>query len=176
MHLFCGNEDGKILHYIDIENNLFDGGTFHRLDDVETWHATSLQTVSEGSFTAVAVADFNGDGLLDMVVGNHRGGLTIFFGTDKIPVKIVDSAETRLTASLRIYPNPVTDELRIINYEWKSGDIVEIFDLSGRRAYLKQINSSFFIFHSSFSIDVSHLTNGVYILKIGNQVAKFVKN
>ena len=72
---------------------------------------------------------------------------------------------------LRIYPNPVRDELRIENGEWRI-EKVEILDLTGKII----LNSQFSILNS---INVSSLPQGVYFLKIqtdkGNVTKKFVK-
>ena len=169
-HLFCGNEDGKILHYVDIDENLFDGGEFRRLNDVEFLLNNHVQTLSEGAFTAVAIADFNGDGILDMVVGNHRGGLTIFFGIPEIPTKNNDrSVDTDHDQSLRIFPNPVQDFL-FIQSETDEKIQVEILDLHGRIVRPLQV------VRNGQSVDVSEFSAGVYLLKSGNQVRKFVKN
>jgi hypothetical protein len=173
-HLFCGNEDGKILHYIDIDENLFDGGTFRRLKDLEFWLNNRVQMLSEGSFTALAVADFNGDGLLDMVVGNHRGGLTIFFGIKEIPVKNKPVVETGNSTSLQIFPNPVQTEFVVSGIGYQvSGGYLEIFDLTGRRVQIEPLPIT--RHPSPVTVNISHLRNGVYFLKIGDQVAKFVK-
>jgi hypothetical protein len=173
-HLFSGNEDGKILHYTDIDNNLFDGGTFHRLDDVRFLLNDRVETLCEGMFTAVAVADFNGDGFLDMVVGNHRGGLTIFFGISEIPVGNMDPiVETRRALSLQVYPNPVQDIL-FIQFEGNYRMQGKILDLQGR------IVRSLGNVQNGQNIDVSEFLAGVYLLKIvvENQVftQKFIKN
>jgi len=69
---------------------------------------------------------------------------------------------------LQLYPNPVTNELKIENYELKEGESVQILDLAGKIIY----NSSFINYNS---IDVSNLFSGVYFLKIGNYIGKFVK-
>ena len=72
---------------------------------------------------------------------------------------------------LKIYPNPVDEQLTIKNEELREGSIVEIFDVVGRRLN----NYQFSIVNSQLNIDVSHLAAGMYFLKIGNKVARFVK-
>jgi hypothetical protein len=71
---------------------------------------------------------------------------------------------------LSIYPNPVRDKLTINNGQLTI-DNVEIYDLAGRKQKII-FNFQFSIFNS---IDVSHLPRGVYILKVDNKTAKFVK-
>ena len=69
---------------------------------------------------------------------------------------------------ISIYPNPVKFELKIENAELKIGETVVIYDITGKitvNCQLSTVNS----------IDVSHLSSGVYFLKIGNKTAKFVK-
>ena len=171
-HLFCGNEDGKILHYTDIDGNLH--GTFRRLDDVRFLLNDRVQPLCEGMFTAVAVADFNNDGILDMVVGNHRGGLTIFFGISEFPYTNIDRpVETHNYASLQIYPNPVQDLLFIQSDETERMQ-GHILDLQGR------VVRSLRHIQNDEGIDVSGLPAGIYVLSITvrNQVftQKFIKN
>ncbi|MDR0828643.1 MAG: T9SS type A sorting domain-containing protein [Prevotellaceae bacterium] len=67
-----------------------------------------------------------------------------------------------------VYPNPATNELRIKNYELKINDVVQILDVTGKII-------SDFRFQISNSINVSALSQGIYFLKINNQVIKFVK-
>jgi hypothetical protein len=75
--------------------------------------------------------------------------------------------------------------LTIDNGEWRIGDIVEIFDLNGRRVFSHpapqrlrhgSVQASHPETLSSFTLDISHLPNGTYIVKIGNATAKIVKN
>ncbi|MCL2028455.1 MAG: Ig domain-containing protein, partial [Bacteroidales bacterium] len=54
---------------------------------------------------------------------------------------------------IQIFPNPVNYELRIINYEWQPGDIVELFDMNGRRVYVAQ--PPFSVDRVPFTIDMS---------------------
>jgi len=71
---------------------------------------------------------------------------------------------------IQFYPNPVTNKLHI-THEWQSDDIVELFDMNGRRVFSQRINSHV----DKFIIDMSVFQHGNYILRIGNQVAKIVK-
>ncbi|MCL1969839.1 MAG: leucine-rich repeat protein [Bacteroidetes bacterium] len=69
---------------------------------------------------------------------------------------------------LTIYPNPASGRLTILN-EQLTANNVEIYDIYGRNI----VNSRLSIDNS---IDISHLANGIYFLKIGNKRTKFVKN
>jgi aminopeptidase N len=69
-----------------------------------------------------------------------------------------------------IYPNPVSDELRIANYELQI-DGIKIFDIMGRK-----VSSHHFISTSSYqAINVSHLQTGTYILEIVSKDSKTYK-
>jgi len=79
--------------------------------------------------------------------------------------------DVELNNQISIYPNPVKDELRIMNYELRIMN-VEILDITGKIIY----NSSF-IFNNF--INVSSLPQGNYFLKIqtdkGIITKKFIK-
>jgi hypothetical protein len=64
----------------------------------------------------------------------------------------------------KVYPNPVRDELFIESPQ--PVESVTIFDLSGRSLAVKNGAQSF---------PVSHLPAGLYFVKAGNYIAKFVK-
>jgi hypothetical protein len=74
-----------------------------------------------------------------------------------------------LTTGLQLYPNPTTGELQIMNYELREADKVEIYNLLGQQQQFSITNTE----HPT--IDVSHLSAGMYTLKIGGYVGKFVK-
>jgi hypothetical protein len=74
-----------------------------------------------------------------------------------------------LANSLQLYPNPTTGELRIKNYELQEGDNIEIYNMLGQKQQLTTIH------YPLSTINVSHLSAGVYTVKIGGYVGKFVK-
>jgi len=66
-----------------------------------------------------------------------------------------------------IYPNPVKDQLNINFTGSVNITITEIYDMTGRQVLYGKINKN--------TINVSALPAGIYILKIGNNTSKFIK-
>jgi Leucine-rich repeat (LRR) protein len=65
-----------------------------------------------------------------------------------------------------IYPNPVSNSLFIKN---SAGDKLQIYDVRGRKVMVKEM------YNSIENIDISALPEGLYIVRIGNQQIKLVK-
>jgi hypothetical protein len=114
---------------------------------------------------------------------NNRAPLSLVF------VKSGGTAivETLHATSLRIYPNPTDGELTIVipsdareltanrslTAFGMTGTQIEIFDMTGQRVYSHPAPRTPHL--EPFTINISHLPIGTYILRIGNQVAKIVK-
>ncbi|MBK8498125.1 MAG: T9SS type A sorting domain-containing protein [Flavobacteriales bacterium] len=110
--LLLGSESGWLYHYGNIEGNV--GGTWTLLD-------STFMDLRDGSRTAPCLYDFTGDGGLDLVVGNYRGGLS-FWRSD--PISTVVSTPTP-TATYSVVPNPASeavdlllDRSTVANSEW----------------------------------------------------------
>lgn len=69
--------------------------------------------------------------------------------------------------SIRIYPNPVTEFLHIVNIQNKYP--VQIMDVAGKIRIEKNTTDN------GLNLDVSRLGNGFYLLRNGNSVLKFIK-
>lgn len=69
--------------------------------------------------------------------------------------------------SWTVYPNPVKDELHLNSLSPIDDTITEIYDLTGRQMFSEKLNKN--------TINVSKLPAGIYILKIGDRSAKFIK-
>ncbi|NJC27876.1 T9SS type A sorting domain-containing protein [Neolewinella antarctica] len=86
-----------------------------------------------GSYANPAFGDFDGDGGLELVVGNERGGAAFFrtnlLNDTTVPLRNVRRADFDFTVS----PNPTTG--RTIVSGWPAGSVTEvtIFDVSGRQ-------------------------------------------
>jgi endonuclease/exonuclease/phosphatase family metal-dependent hydrolase len=104
--------------------------------------------------------------------------------SDHIPVSIsfsisngVNITEQPAKSSFYVYPNPATGELVVTSYELRVTN-VEIFDVYGRKCHV--INSPPFMEGwqpkaDGVVLDISHLSTGIYIIKIGGVCQKFVK-
>ena len=89
-------------------------------------------------------------------VMNYRANTKLVFGHNDNVVEI--SSET-----LSVYPNPATD---ILYLEVAENEMISICDAMGRLVMQQVYNKK---------LDVSSLAKGVYAVKTGNQITKFVK-
>lgn len=76
--------------------------------------------------------------------------------------------------SLTVYPNPSADKITI------QGDIqdystIQIYDIMGLEVTYKLTNQTTFVDTNSLQIDISPLPIGVYYIKIGDRIARFIK-
>ncbi|MDR1758556.1 MAG: fibronectin type III domain-containing protein [Bacteroidales bacterium] len=71
---------------------------------------------------------------------------------------------------LKIFPNPVTNgTLTIENAPWKTQNTIEIYNLTGQKLLTLPLEQK------TREIDVNLFPAGMYLLKIGEQTTKFVK-
>lgn len=80
-----------------------------------------------------------------------------------VPVSIGNEADD----TYAFYPNPINDQLYI---KMKEAGFIKIRDVQGKTVY----NS--YLLTSSVRLDVSHLDKGVYILEMGGENHKLIKN
>lgn len=152
--LLCGNEQGKLFLYNNIDNNL--SGSFSLQT---TWLPEQTETqhlpIQEGIRVGVAVGELNNDNYPDLIVGNYAGGFAYFEGRTGIPVSINETEST----TAKCYPNPATD---ILHIETTNDDIsqVQVFDLTGRK-----ILETKFI-GRLYQLNINSLSSSVYILKL----------
>jgi hypothetical protein len=69
-----------------------------------------------------------------------------------------------------IYPNPAKESVTI-NYQFKAGDEIRLTDVLGKLLFTTKIKTP----SSDFRLPTSDLSPGIYFIKAGNEVRKFVK-
>ncbi len=153
--LYVGVEGGQILKYSNIIGNL--NGTFTLVD--AEWNGIDV-----GDYATPTFVDIDRNGYLDMFVGNFRGGLNAWSTSIYVGNEVTSNQEIPRMNNLRIYPNPVKDELLYdINDEVTK---TIIYDIMGRKM-------------NHDSEDVSSLSKGIYILEIHTpkkvHIGKFIK-
>ena len=70
-------------------------------------------------------------------------------------------------AAFSIYPNPANNILNIISEN--ANELITISDISGKIVYSEKTSDK------QSSINISQLSAGMYIIRIGSKTAKFVK-
>lgn len=83
---------------------------------------------------------------------------------------IVTNVNNFAENSFKVYPNPTNHELKIQFNSFRTGRVV-ISDITGKKVLVKRYDSA-----NNLSISVDDLANGIYFLKIGSKVVKFVKD
>jgi len=98
---------------------------------------------------------------------NTQGGSGTLTGDD-------DNRHVALGEGISVYPNPTAYfvNVTVMDSDCASGSsVVEIYDTNGVLVLSRAIDS----FGNEFSVDLSSLANGTYIMRIGKASAKIVK-
>ncbi len=159
--LFVGSESGFVYSYKNIDNNL--SNKFNLIDDSTYFVRNNMPVpIYQGFRSAVAAADINNDGFLDIVLGNYSGGLTFFFGTDKPYIQTNTNQVEINKVRYSLFPNPSSEILNIyIDNENIKINKITILSINGKT--IKEISSNF------SKIDISTIKSGFYIIKIDEQ-------
>ena len=153
--LLCvGSESGKLFLF---EGLAADGQTVFR-EVPERWSSVCPELPSNsGRRSAAAMADLNGDGLPEVVVGNLAGGLQLFHAD--IPVLNLGISEYHDDPDIRIFPNPVVSQLQVVSEEAVIHTLV-VSDLYGRILRRQSVGAL------EATVEVSGLPTGVYLLTL----------
>ncbi|MTB49645.1 T9SS type A sorting domain-containing protein [Lewinella sp. W8] len=123
--VFSGKRDGALASYRFGIDSVY--------SEPFTLLTKTVDGLDVGAFSAPCFADFNGDGVTELVVGNERGGLT-FFGTNFTTVGTVGLFDpVRPAFEFSVFPNPAKEELLVSG--WSAQDRVreiQLVDLQGR--------------------------------------------
>ncbi|MBT5974931.1 MAG: T9SS type A sorting domain-containing protein, partial [Flavobacteriaceae bacterium] len=150
--LILGTQSGKFFRYTDVDQNLDEESAFTLVND-------SLAIVHTGSHTSMALADLNGNGKLECIVGNNRGGLSLY-GSDLAKEYIfLDQKDVEQNDILAtIYPNPVKNQVYISLGNKHNLANVKIYDASGRLVLVS----------SDSNVDCTSLKAGIYLVEVSS--------
>lgn len=165
--LFCGSENGNIYTYNNIDDNLNGVFTFTGIaeffDEADSEITDFLEVMDAGIHASPCIYDLNNDSYPDIILGNQRGGLEIYYGMQhKVSNDKLELVQINVKGKLcEVYPNPVKDILYINSMVDEDLKFV-LFDISGRRYFNNIICKS----NKSFELNISALKSGVYILNV----------
>ena len=100
--------------------------------------------------------------------GNYSVEITTSYGCEvtSAVISVVDSVyELDSKISLKVYPNPASDELIIQSSSLIEQTLVKVFSLNGQVVIFESINPSS---SGEIELNVSHLSPGVYTLSLEN--------
>lgn len=147
-----GSQIGGLHHYDGIDGNM--EGEWNLTDSI--WLG-----FQEGMRTAVVLYDFTGDGRLDAVIGNYRGGLS--FWKEDTFAGISHSGRDMNIADFTLSPNPALSSVEILlHMPWSPGMHVDVMDGLGRIVMSKAITGG-----SDF-LEVNGLPAGVYAIRLSS--------
>ncbi|HMT28354.1 MAG TPA: T9SS type A sorting domain-containing protein, partial [Bacteroidia bacterium] len=146
--LLVGSSSGYLYHYSNIDNNL--NGSF-------TLEDSMYQKIFEPTRSTPDVADLDGDGKMEILVGNFAGGITLYKWDE--PTSIAENFNA--LPEFNIYPNPASSELFLkFNVTSVVSRNISIIDITGR--VIQQFNTNAY----SLIMDVANYSAGMYQLRV----------
>ena len=126
----------------------------------DTFPAISINwgNIDEGNRSHPAFADLDNDGVLDMAVGNQRGGIALY-KTELVNINVPLNTTIQNIPDLRISPNPARAWVRV-DWPVTTATRWQAFNALG------QLVAGGETTHGSFSIEVSNWKPGIYMLKV----------
>lgn len=146
--MLLGSESGWLYHYGNLEGNM--GGVWTLLD-------STFMDLRDGSRSGVCLYDFTGDGDLDLVVGNFRGGLS-FWRSDLISTVVSPNDEQ---PSFAMYPNPASGRVELVADPMPAkGSSWVLRNTLGQQVLRETVQGQ------RTWLDLSALSEGVYLVRL----------
>ncbi len=156
--IFAGSQVGYLMHYSGIDGNI--DGTF----TLETDYFGGLR---EGFNTHPAIADIDNDGILEMIVGNERGGLSLFKTNINTDGTSFSTHYVYNKPDVKLFPNPTSN---IFNIEIVGGTNTKV-NFSLLNMVGQEMRSGTFT-GNAHRVDCQGLSSGIYFVRldIGGEV------
>ncbi len=173
-----GHDKNRLLHSVPYGNSRTDVTVYVSYDEGETWPVSKCIVPYSSAYSSLCVLP---DGTIGLYVEEAYAGAsgysTVFYnfslewltdGNDSFdPTEIVENQVT--TESLKIYPVPVSS---FITIEAEGMQTVNIYNALGQLVKSVSVENA-----SQINMDVSKLTNGLYLVDVNGIIRKgrFVK-
>ncbi len=155
-YLLVNTLQGNLFLYTDLENSAF------------TLLDTNFSDIRGSGEGGLSIQDMDGDGHLDLLLGNARGGISLY---TQNPV-YNSLSESLIEDNFRLYPNPANDFVFIempVHLDLNKVEL-QLFNVLGQMQKSLLIEGQ-----KSFRLDVHELESGVYFLKMRSNGKEMVK-
>ncbi|NNC95251.1 MAG: T9SS type A sorting domain-containing protein [Chitinophagales bacterium] len=163
--IYVGSQSGRIFHYAVNQDSLMNG-SFELIYDY-------VGQVDVGSNSSISINDINADGKMEFLVGNSRGGISVYSESiwDSVfvnpPIDTTDTSDTTSVGFIRslenmvkVYPNPTRGLFQL------ESDLAirsaSIFDAVGREVSSIELRSAL----KTLQIDLRSYSKGMYIIRV----------
>jgi len=163
-YILMGSNSGMLYRFDGFQN----GNTqqvFPRID-------TMYSGIKVGIRSAPAVADIDGDGKYDMIVGNQLGGVNLY--KQVLTVSVSNVAGNQGTDCM-IFPNPASDVLNVSwNNNFSAAETVHVtlYSMTGQRVAQAQANGS----EHTLQMHLPELAKGMYFCVVRSADKQYISN
>jgi hypothetical protein len=127
LRLLTGSEEGSLILYGEVGAQI--RGTMPELD-------ASFGPFRMGMRTRPALADVDGDGYLDMLVGAMRGGLQLLSTPLRTGMTTSTRSISKINYPLEVFPNPAVDRVQLDLRHWPFGKKqISLLNVQGQVVY-----------------------------------------
>jgi hypothetical protein len=147
--ILSGSESGRLFAWkLD---NTSPESAFTLLD-------SNLNSIKDGVWTALTLADLNNDGFPEMIMGSKRGGLSYYKGTITQSI----STTSKATSQWNVVPNPAKDYFQLSSSEVHFPTNIYVYDVSGRQLLEEKW------MQKTQTFRCTTLEPGIYLIRLGN--------
>lgn len=157
LRLVTGSERGDLLLFGNVRSELY--GTMVAIED------SGLSSIKAGARTRPAIADLDGNGYLDIVVGNQRGGLQLYRTALRSGITTSTRTAERALLEVEVYPNPATEHVFIRLPANMGIDPVQLTLINSQGQIMRRAVAQ----NQTARLPVDTLPAGMYVIQIENR-------